>query len=392
MIARMRKNVIDLYIREGASEQFSHPELYPPLYRLLYDSLASNEKPPFLNDDVIRRHKEDIDALSTTFDRYLYAIYPSKFEASNPVELSAIEAKNEFFESYLEERYLRASESPDTINYNRLKKFIKEVSGFKAFPKGSDSAQYKIMNTMIKASMLNNNWRGLVSYDRSLNNQSMDNIVDFNMSRDEKSVENTAIIKMIVSEIDNGREDGDDTYSRNIMLIPFVLNFIVSVVEDVVFNYASTDRLSDIELTKWINVLSGALEIERLDLNYSNANQKLKDYFIFGLLKNIGMNSIVAKRKSIEFLANIDFDVDEYSHWVVSDSDDDDVFRTFNLISSKKISAEFFDKAKILRDLLAQDDLLMPHGKSIKLKIAIIILSKISGLDGLNVKEGLINA
>ncbi|MFL0808117.1 MAG: hypothetical protein K6L60_12610 [Oceanobacter sp.] len=384
IINELKSKNIELYINPKSPEHFSHPELYPPLYQILYNSLLKGETPPFLEES--RFNRNDIIKSKSTFDRYLCAIYPSRFEASNPFELEDKKANNEEFEIHLEKEYKRVSSSNESINYRRERQFIKEISGFSKLPKSSKSAIYKIINTILKASAINHNWRGLIRYPKSTDKNQMDNIVNFNQIRDKHAIQNTALIKMVFFEIDQGRKNGDETYSQYIKLIPFAFDYLARVIEGVVFDSISTKNIKLCEIEDIIKRLSVKTQY---DLKYKDDNQRLKDYFLLGMLKNIEMNILSSKKTNINYLErNVNFDVSKFNDWVITNEADSEIFKSFNKLSHNSLSESDFEISKKLRDLLMMNELLEPHGPCIKLKISCIIIKNIQEQHTWKVKNG----
>jgi hypothetical protein len=399
IIENIKARNIELYIGTGRSEHFSSPEIYPAYYRVLFDALLQDERPPYLVNDVIHANKDEINSLNNTMDRYLFALFPSKYEAANPIELSDSEANDDDFVVHLRTNYSRFSESGESIKIDRDKKFIKEIARLDNLPEGSKSALYKIINTIMKASIINNKWRGLISAKVGEKESRMDDIVNFNQFKNnkivendkkvkyDKAVENSALIKMVFDEIDAGRDDGIEACSQVIKQIPYYYSFFSRCIIASMLSSIASGKYNLKQFTQVIQKLTKAYPISE-NLAYRNPNQELKDKFLLGMLKNIEMNTLHAKKHSIEELRSININITNLLDWIAAPSNDEHTFYTFNEISDVKISVKDYEKAKILRDILIKDDMLEPHCSVTKMKIATIIIANVKKWSAKNKTTG----
>ncbi|MBS3048859.1 hypothetical protein [Enterobacter mori] len=311
----LAKECLERYLSKTDSSYFTAPEYFSPLYRSLYENLLANKLPPYYNNDlksISDELKDDIRLCNTTFDRYLVLLYPSRYEASNPLPLNSSEIKINLLIDYLHSKYGKTAKDRDSYNYDReVKNILSLLPKIKSkeLKEKAKSALYKILVLSYKLSSINYRWRELIQYidPENLHNASMDNIVDFNMLNISKARENSALVKMFYFELDQGKNDGDVTQSRRIMILPFAFDFLFKAI--MYYSYYLLYKghdLSHIE-TK-LKSLSSQLDVfinesDRI-LVYEDKNQELVDLIQSMMLKNIYSNGILARKY---FEDNIDY-------------------------------------------------------------------------------------
>lgn len=310
MTAKITKEIIKeaklRYLELGDSKYFSAPQIYSPLYRQLYDNLNKKEQPPLPENINLQSIKADIKLCNNPFDRYLVAFYPSRFEVSNPLAIKEEPAVKVRLIAYLEKQYGKDSKDPDSYNMDRKKKdLLRLLTPFQKekFNKISQSTLYKLLTLSYKLSKVNTQWPRTIERMTSAkaSKASMDNIVPFNDVDSSKAQENTLLFMMMFYELDQGKPDGDDNFSRLICVIPFALDLLDRYIEEEVKELWD-DLYDPIEIEKEI--------INRFELNldhrlrtysepspslYSNINHEFYDLLQASMLKNHIHNIIIAK-------------------------------------------------------------------------------------------------
>ncbi|EJB8572383.1 hypothetical protein RG677_003033 [Vibrio parahaemolyticus] len=325
----LRQQSLEWYLTKSDSNYFTAPELFSPLYRVLYEHLLRGEEPPYYVTDFDKETTANLHQCRTSFDRYLVALFPSRYEASNSLELRSTELKEGELLEYLHSTYAKATSDRDSYNTDREIKYILDLlpiteDKVEWLKKKAKSQLYKLLVLSYKLSIINPRWRELIRYvePERMHKASMDNVVDFNMLDDTKARENSALVKMFYFEIDQGKGDGDATQSRRIMILPFAFDCLFKAVQLTAYRqFYLGQNLDQIEeklksfSTRFDSILHG---LSKQPLSYKNHNQELADLMQTTVLKNIYTNGLLA-RKCFEH--NIDYcevKIANNGNWIIN--------------------------------------------------------------------------
>ncbi|MEC4156441.1 hypothetical protein AB7142_24545 [Escherichia coli] len=391
---KIKKQCKDWYLSKSDGDFFSNPEAFPPLYTRLYEDIINNKKPSFYIDNDIINNIDDIKKCNTTFDRYLCSLYPSRFEASNPFEISEENQNEACLFEYLNSKYGGSFHDPDSFNMDReLKKifYFMDDDDVKRLKKDARSSIYKILVLSYKLSIANKKWRDLIKYrtQEEIKIASMDNIVDFNESPYENARENSAIVKTFYYEIDQGKDDGDETHSKRIIQIPFyisVLNFIINL------SISSCKDINSMEITSnhLVSIFSRIVgDKNKKRIKYENKNQEFRDLIQTSVLLNIKSNEVLSRNNllsskdiKIPKIKNID-------NWVEKKLSNEDILKYINKDLNINFKNEWFQLSEILLNMFESSfdyNIINKH----KLRnICCIITSHIFTSDNVNITSNI---
>ncbi|MCS0080800.1 hypothetical protein WL057_17750 [Vibrio alginolyticus] len=313
---QLKTQCLELYLSKSDTDYFTAPEFYSPLYRYLYEGLISGEMPPYfkeainrLDDSKRKLVRDNIKQCHTTFDRYLSVLYPSKFEASNPLKLDANQTKEKELLAYLHSNYNRATDKRDSYKlsreFNNVLSLVPENRA-KWFKENAKSSLYKMVVLSHKLSLINSHWRQLINYiepDGKIKNASMDNVVDFNLLENNKARLNSAIVKMFYFEIDQGKPDGFDTESRRILMLPYYINRLSKLVKEILYGVMESNpdstvmfkEMSDMYVYFFKRTVEDVKSSNKL--KYDDSNLELFDIIQHSVIINLQSNSILAKKR-----------------------------------------------------------------------------------------------
>lgn len=283
---------------------FSNPEAFSPLYIKLYENLSHNKKPLYYKEADVIKCRKDIRKCSSTFDRYLCALYPSHFEASNPFEIEKEKLNEKSLLDYLNSEYKRPYKDLQSYNIDReIKKILsfldeEDASRLKVDAK---SAIYKLLVLSYKLSLVNNKWRKLIQLLplNDMKNASMDNIVDFNENPISNARENSALIKTFYYEMDQGKTNGDKTQSKRIIQIPFyinILDYVISISIESCKDISSMHKKSNDLIDYFKNII--ICKNKKRDV-YDDKNQELFDLIQTSVIINTTSNEVLSRLKII---------------------------------------------------------------------------------------------
>ncbi|HEJ0414764.1 TPA: hypothetical protein SLP42_001588 [Klebsiella aerogenes] len=296
----LTQKCLEWYLMKSDGNFFTAPEAFSPLYRVLYEHLLTGKRPPFYLDDVVYKNRQEIALCDTTFDRYLVALFPSRFEAANPFQLKNKDMSPTRLQEYLQENYGKSSVEQDSYKLTReLDKLLELIDPKDAqrLRKKAKSAQYKLLVLSYKLSLINKHWRRLFRYipHDDLKHASMDNVVDFNQISIEKARLNSALVKMFYFELDQGKKDGDVYNSRRMIQLPYYLDTMGSVLRAQLFQCQDSDSFTAKAKILEENFLAiVAYHEEQRDI-YTDCDQELFDLMQSTLLVNINANETLAR-------------------------------------------------------------------------------------------------
>lgn len=393
-IESLRSECLSRYLNKSSSNYFTAPEYYSPLYRVLYEALINNETPPYLERSKIDSVKNDIDSCETSFDRYLVALYPSRFEASNPLPLSDREAKKENLYDYLCAEYKKTTSDIFSYNYDREVKYISEFVNagiWDDLKANAKSALYKILVLSYKLSLINNNWRSLIRYidPGSDDNSSMDNVVDFNKLNDEKARENSALVKMFYFEIDQGKGDGDETQSRRVSMLSYAYEELYKNLKIYIYSLFVHD-VTVREVKALADYLVKSFVVNSIELKYKDKNQELFDVVQCSVLKNLSSNSLLAKKKFESSSGYKDLKVINENNWILMPHDKDDMKKLLSHeldVGVDVIGDDFFLIASTLQKLFAASGKTFPESECATFNISCLIVCNVKINCGFHIKS-----
>ncbi|ERK10106.1 hypothetical protein L581_4504 [Serratia fonticola AU-AP2C] len=398
---KLRNECIERYLEKNDSSHFSAPEYYSPLYRTLYDHLIEGQNPPFYGariQDFDDQLEKDILLCNTSFDRYLVLLYPSRYEASNPLPLSPSDLNVESLVDYLHNQYGKTANNRDSYNYDReVKKILSLIQIEKAthLKDQAKSGLYKLLVLSYKLSSINNRWKDLIQYiEPELSNKaSMDNIVDFNMLELDKARENSAIIKMFYFELDRGKKDGDDTESRRIMIIPFAYDLLFKLLQNKAYQlfYTYSD-LNSIKL--YFDYLISRFDKLLLvgnNIHYTDKNQELFDLLQLTVLKNIYSNGLLARKKFEEKLERYDCRIKNLNNWIVDcKSNTSDIPQLVEVelgLSEGEFNQRWLSLADTLAKIVIKTGHIPPEEQHVFRNIGCILIARFNLLETVQLKS-----
>lgn len=299
---KLKAHCMERYLSRSDSDYFRAPEHYSPLYRQLYEHLVAGLTPPHLGDPtewVI----EDIEACNTTFDRYLTALYPSRYEASNPFRLPDEALTESKLVGYLCSEYKKSSADKESYKIEReidsILNLIDSESATRLRPLAR-SGIFKLLTLSYKLASINEHWKKLIrAYDENPESASMDNIVDFNMLDNDIARRNTALVKMFYYELDQGKDDGDSTHSRRVSLLPYFYRHLnLNLKHFFMMNMLALPGMAGCIQAANIAAARFQEQFEVVDvpLVYDDANRELFDLIQGAVLKNIQLNNLLARQ------------------------------------------------------------------------------------------------
>ncbi|EHR5764362.1 TPA: hypothetical protein NKT21_005087 [Vibrio parahaemolyticus] len=328
----LRQQSLDWYLNSSNSSYFTAPEYFSPLYRTLYEHILRGEEPPYYVKNYDEETTANLLKCNTSFDRYLVTLFPSRYEASNPLKLQQIELKEQKLLEYLHTTYKKATTDKDSYNIDREIKYIIDllpITEEKAnrLKKKGKSHLYKLLVLSHKLSMINPRWRDLIRYvePNQTHKASMDNIVDFNMLDDPKARENSALVKMLYFEIDQGKSDNDATQSRRILILPFAFDCLFKLVQLTAYNQFYTGKnIEQIEnklkslSTRFDSILTS---LSHNPISYKDHNQELADIVQTTILKNIYTNGILGRKHFEQKIEYKGISVTNNANWIINTKD-----------------------------------------------------------------------
>lgn len=329
---KLKKESIEWYLSKSKSNYFSAPELFSPLYRSLYESLLRKEEPPYYQKELTDETIRDIHECKTTFDRYLVALFPNRYEASNPLELKCDDLQEAKLLDYFCTTYLKSNSDRESYNIDREIKYILDFipiseSKIKSIKVNARSQLFKLLTLSYKLSIINPRWRDLIRNitPQEMHKASMDNIVDFNMLDDMKARQNSALVKMFYQEIDQGKRDGDETDSRRVLILPFAFDSLFKAYQLIAYKeFFISENFTQIE-TRLNNLSANFDNIinnqKHKPLPYKSHNQELADLVQTTTLKNIYTNGILARKNFEKNLNYTGINVKNEGNWVIKERD-----------------------------------------------------------------------
>ncbi|PKH23548.1 hypothetical protein CIG19_08920 [Enterobacterales bacterium CwR94] len=390
---RLRKQSIEWYLTKAPVQlsHFSAPEYYSPLYRTLYEHLGRSASPPHLPlqyDDQLRR---EIEACTSVFDRYLVALYPSRYEASNPHALPEAWCKKELLVEYLSAHYGKADPDGDSYNYDREVKNVfslinqGEVEHFK---KNAKSALYKLLVLSFKLSSINHNWRNMVRLldDESAAKASMDNIVDFNSMEDEKAQECSALIKMFYYEIDQGKENGDETHSRRIPILTYAQGLLYKFI-NLHFHIHFIKGTTCQDLPVLIQEMADCFTVKHRPIYYRDANLELFDAVQTSLLKNIFSNGLLARESFDQHTEYPFIGIENHNDWILAAHSDSQLRGILEKQIGKAIPQEWITLSQTLHKILRCSDKVLPETEAVRANLCALIVTQLLSQDTIMLKS-----
>jgi hypothetical protein len=393
---------IDWYLSKSDSNYFSAPELYSTLYRILYENLLAGKRPPYIPDSFDSVTISDISRCRTTFDRYLVAIFPSRYEASNPFMLQSHELNDECFLQYLFSTYAKAASDRESYNKDREVKYIfgfLSVSNEKIdlLKKNAKSQLYKLLILSYKLSIINPKWRELIrGYSRDeIHKASMDNVVDFNLLDDENARKNSALVKMFYFEIDQGKSDGDETESRRILVLPFafdkIFNVIQSTANHLFFLNKSIEQVEN-GLNAIVLNLDHIIRISKMSLHYDDCNRELADLIQTTILKNVYSNGLLAREL---FEQNIDYqnvEITNKDNWIVDVKDLKSIPHLVEQelgLADGSFELEWLSIGETISKVVMMTNKVLPKEHHVILNLCCILVANLKKIGNVNIKSNI---
>jgi len=294
------------------------PMMFSPLYCHLYTCLLKNKEPvaPFECNHDINVITADMMNCNNTFDRYLIALYSSPYELSYPIPLTNEQATETNVIKYLNDNYGVYSTERDSFNFGRDNKEILEIFSdplkdrFRK-NKHNRSIWTKLLTFNQKMSAINRQWKSLVCRAKDMNHRAyLDNIIPHNGIDHLKSRENSAIFMTFYFELDQGRPDGDENYSRLLPITPFAQELLEKRIKSKVIDcwgnlYDEEQTYEEVEefiLNGLAHINKKYKENKDTHLKYNDHNSEFYDYLLGQVVQNLAYNTIVAKKNFEETL------------------------------------------------------------------------------------------
>jgi hypothetical protein len=307
---------IGLSIDKNDTSYIPAPQLYPPLYNKLYDSLLKGEEPEILFNQKLSELPdhviESIQECSNSFDRYLIACFLSPFELSHPMPIPDDKLNEKELHNFLHERYGKASNEKETIKVSRLRNDVLELfpKEFKKkiWPEDINennkykSSIYKLITLNYKLSLINRHWKNHLrrSSQENKKNYHMETIIDQNRLDIEKSRESSALFWTVYYELDQSTEDGDDQESKNIRALTTAYESLALQIEEKIVSTENTTR-GLVETYGLFNYKASQINYK---LQYSDPHHEFCDTLKTTMLSNRYYNLLLSRKDFEKYIFN----------------------------------------------------------------------------------------
>ncbi|MBE8232642.1 MAG: hypothetical protein HAW67_02820 [Endozoicomonadaceae bacterium] len=326
---RIRKEELESYAQQflvcGCDEFVVSPQLYSPLYTKLYDALLKGEEPNVPSYFDEQALSSEMNKCHNSFDRYLVAIYNSRFELANPLPLNSKQMSQEALMDYLVKRYGKASSDKYSYNKDRVIKDILTILPESQRLKFKLDAQsryrssfYKLQAFNYKISRLNEKWKTLVRrHERGKAQQyHLDNVITHNGLDLAKSREHSSHFMALYYELDQSSPDGKDNLSRLISVLPTAFEVIEEAIKNLFLSGWNNGLDLDERREEVLEFINSKVQRIKLDENkkielskiphprskYQDPHLEFCDCLRTCIIKNNVYNKLLAKRASFKEL------------------------------------------------------------------------------------------
>lgn len=297
------------FIGADGDECTSAPVLYNVHYRRLYTALQKSEAPPLPRIENISLLSDDLDECNNSFDRYLVALYQSRYEMGHP--LPAIDPTPKEALTYLCENYGKASLDSRSFKFERATADV--LSLFPdAFAKKFSEPQYrssifKMVTLNYKLALVNEKWKGLVTR-QSNTKVAIDNYIPLNDIDNKKSRQNSAIVSALLTELDCSTPGNSKNESETIIILPFALDSLSRELADKICSLWQRGEDGKDIVKRITACIVRARAEQKLGVKrfkqYNKPHHEFVDTLRTQVLYNLHYNKCLGQQKLLDWLAS----------------------------------------------------------------------------------------
>lgn len=315
-------NYVMQFIGADGDECTSAPVLYNVFYRQLYKALQNFEAPPLPRIENISLLSEDLDKCNNSFDRYLVALYQSRYEMGHP--LPVIDPTPKGVLTYLCENYGKASVDSRSFKFERAAADVLSLFP-EAFAKKFSEPQYrpsifKMVTLNYKLALVNEKWKALVTR-QSNTKVAIDNYIPLNDIDNKKSRQNSAIVSALLTELDCSTPGNSKNESEMIILLPFALDSLSRELSDKIRSFwqrGVNGKNIVKRITVWIERARAKQKCSMHQFKqYKEPHHEFVDTLRTQVLYNLHYNKCLGQQKLLDWLAS-QSEFEQTFNWLAS--------------------------------------------------------------------------